>query len=353
MSIELSENENNNYGVIISDYRLYPLNVIEHKTVEIDETTKNGVKYIYNNLIKPLQTNINSQFQHLKTRETSSRKLRGDQVKSDMELFKKMQKSADKTKYNLYALRMNDFDELLKGLITPTIFFNKILKIEKYLYKLFKFLNHINEKGIYYYQSTIIYDGGYEKVITELRNINYKYLIIVSNNNYQYIDFDIDLKNFEIFKTKLKIFDIENITVCVLAKCASSDLRQSILNYKPILIKNKSIYHKLIDGLKHLLAEHEDFKQDKLLYKYIINLNFFKLLKQSLFSYDRKLYYIKKNGIYYDTDDDNTNEDEEEDEEEDVGNFLKQEHNNILSFTYNINTTLNLHQQEMFLNDNS
>jgi len=283
MSIELSENENNNYGVIISNYeRLY----IEDET---DEIIKHGVIYIYNNLIKPLQTNIKSQFQHLKARETTSRKLRGDQVKADIELFKKMQKTADKTKHNLYALRMNDFDDLLKGLIFPTQFFSKILKSKKYLYKLFEFLKHINDRGIYYYQSTIIYDG-YEKVITELRKINYKYLIIVSNNKYQYIDFDIDLNNFELFKNKLETLDLEDITTCVLAKSASSDLRQLIINYKPILIKNKSIYQKLINGFKHLLTKHEYFKQDKLLYKYIINLNFFDLLH--LCTFKMPIFYI-------------------------------------------------------------
>jgi len=71
-------------------------------------------------------------------------------------------------------------------------------------------------------------------------------------------------------------------------------------------------------------------------------------VKQSLFSYDRNLYYIKKDSIYYGDDDEQEEYNNEEDDEDDVDIFLKNRHNYILSFTYNIDTTLNLHQQEMF-----
>ena len=126
MAIELSEEELNNYGVIISHSDNY-----KYDELKIDETSKvtlKGVRYIYNNLIKPLQTNIISKFQYVTSREIVSKKIKKeDRLKSDTELFEKMIKRSDETKYNLYALRMNDFDELLKYLTrsNKSVFFIK------------------------------------------------------------------------------------------------------------------------------------------------------------------------------------------------------------------------------------
>jgi hypothetical protein len=52
MAIELSEEELNNYGVIISHSDNYKYH--ELKIDETSEITLKGVRYIYNNLIKPL-----------------------------------------------------------------------------------------------------------------------------------------------------------------------------------------------------------------------------------------------------------------------------------------------------------
>jgi hypothetical protein len=244
LSIKLSEEENNNYGVIISHSKTYPGSTFNPEDEYVkDEITKNGIQYIFNNLIEPLQTNMKSKFQYVKSRETLVKKSRGKQVKSDIELFKKMQKTSDKDKYNLYALKMNDFNELLRGLnnANKSSFFIKLLQQEKYLIKMFDFLKYINEKGIYYYQSTAFYKDRYKIIITELRKIYYKYFIIISDR-YYHIDFNEDLKDFETFQTKMKTINFENLRVCVLTKTAfsASSLRTAIINYKPILpIKNK------------------------------------------------------------------------------------------------------------------
>ena len=123
-----------------------------------------------------------------------------------------------------------------------------------------------------------------------------------------------------------------------------------------------------MNGLTEILSSTIYSKQNILLFNHIFNLDFFKLLNQSLFSYDNNLYYIKKNEYYYGSDtesDDETPElyiddearpndhDDDHDDDErrmvDVYKFLKKPHNTILSITYNIDTTLNVEKQEMFL----
>jgi hypothetical protein len=122
-----------------------------------------------------------------------------------------MIKTSDKTKYNLYALRMNDFDELLKYLTrsNKSVFFIKVLRSNKYLYKLFQYLRYINDKGIYYYQTTCFHKKtGKQLCITELRKISYKYLIIKSNDEYYNIDFDKNLIDFIELITSFVVFNV-------------------------------------------------------------------------------------------------------------------------------------------------
>jgi hypothetical protein len=343
-TFELSESELNNYGYIISYTNVD--NFFDEHYNKIDINC-DGIRYIFNNLIKPLQLSIEDPVQYFRNRETSSRKSKPINDK----IYDKMQIIGDDNtcdRYTLNAYRMNDFDIFLQNLNIIDIVYDFFIKIkhpdnEEYLIKMFYFLKYINNNGIYHYRCNVyqrnIVDTNQNKLhITELRNVIYKYLIIVGENLKCYsINFERDLINFETFKKQ--ILEIANLTdniyftKCYLKiihnesrTCNTGDIHYNIIRNNTIITSsNNADIRELIFRLNNLNLELNKNKYPALLNKYILDIDFISLLKQSIFSYDNKLYYVDN---YY------------------INGNLKK-----LLITYKIETTINLEDKKIFSNN--
>jgi hypothetical protein len=182
-------------------------------------------------LIEPLQPTKEFTIKQLKSRETLG----------------KTSERRNPLKYDLYALKMNDFDDLLNNpqhhinndndnddnddnddylleyRIDKSKLFSSLFHNDNKLRALFNLLKHIKNNGLYYYQSSQYINNNCAMLyINELRKVNYEYLIFRSNNgsgdNYHNILLTELLESFENFKERLRYVNLEGLTICSLAK---------------------------------------------------------------------------------------------------------------------------------------
>ena len=331
-SIELPIDELDNYGIIIS-------NSIPQTTdiqIKIDDIVKKGVEYIYSNLIEPLQE-INK---FITVKQLRKREILG-------------RTSSERSKpntYDLYALKMNDFDDLLNNPehhiidhdddddddnnIDKSKLLSSLFQNEDKLRALFNLLKHIKNNGLYYYQSSQYINDNYAMLyINELRKVNYEYLIFISNNNNNYYNISLTelLESFEIFKQKLRYVNLEDLTICSLAKERNVGAygKTKILNFSPIIKTDRPFIQRLIYAFMRspLLSNSSHYKKTELLNKIIYNIDLIELFQKIIFSVDKKnIYFIK----------------------DDVTEFLKTKKDKTLSITYDIRANLHLQQRQIF-----
>ena len=266
MSLSLLPEQKENYGVIIS-------NDYESNEDNIDPDIYVKVKYVYDHLIKPFQIDI-----------TSAK-------------FKKEKKI-------LHGIKITDFKDYISELFNSSDYPNKyfidktnefefLIDNENYLKKMFKLLKHINERGIYCYNSIITKD---QTCVVELRKVNYKYLHFNTNNeNFSdYINLDKDLKSFEKFKAKM---------LKIKQKC---DIKRNAISYMNLSPSNKlSKYYDIISirnpfNVNTNKTEYElflddvtNFKNtDYVLFNSIPTLDFVDFLLHLIVSHNNDLYYI-------------------------------------------------------------
>ena len=208
-TITLSKKELDNYGVIIS-HSIPNTDDDTDRQIKIDKIVENGVQYIHSNLIEPLQATKGFNITQLKSRETSGR----------------TSQRSKPSKYDLYASKMNDFDDLLRQSqrtersndINESLFIESLSKDKKKLEALFYLLKHITNDGLYYYKSqSFNNNGGAKLYINELRKINYEYLTIYQQNGRpDNILLSQLLENFETFKRILTSLDFVTIKYFIL-----------------------------------------------------------------------------------------------------------------------------------------
>jgi hypothetical protein len=332
-TVELSKDELDNYGVIIS--HSVP-DTYDDVQIKINEIVDNGVRYIHSNLIEPLQATKGFNIAKLKSRETStSRSLR-----------------TKLPKYNLYALKINDFDDLLKRAenhqendedfndlpeyhIDKSLFFINLLSPanNNKLEALYKLLKHIYENGLYYYQSNSYNNQNSAKLyINELRKVKYEYLILRSADGHYYINILLSelLVSFTEFKQRFSNLNFDDLKICSLAKQKYTAIyeRTDILNFNSIVKTDRPFVQELIYRfVGRFLSDAHDYKKRNLLNKHIFNIDLIELFQKAIFSVDKKnIYFIK----------------------DDVTEFLKTRDNKILSITYNLTTNVYLKEQQIF-----
>jgi hypothetical protein len=324
-TITLSKKELDNYGVIIS-HSIPNTDDDTDRQIKIDKIVENGVQYIHSNLIEPLQATKGFNITQLKSRETSGR----------------TSQRSKPSKYDLYASKMNDFDDLLKkaqstertNYINQSLFIELLSNDRKKLEALFYLLKHITNDGLYYYKSqSFNNNGGAKLYINELRKINYEYLTIYQQNGRpDNILLSQLLENFETFKRILTSLDFAIIKYCILSKSFKRlaefhDSDTFILNFKPITNTDKSFIEELIYRFTGPLFSSKTRRHGIVLNKVIDDLFLTDLLEKAIFSVD-------KNNIYY-IDRDNSE-------------FLKTNNDKILSITYNLTANLYLKEEQIF-----
>ena len=213
MSLELSLEQKENYGVIIS-------NDDELNDDDIESDVYAKVKYVYDHLIKPFQIDIVSRtpsFKEIMKREITSTKSRRNQSNNHNIFYNKIIKEKkEKQEYkSLHGIKMTDFKEYIQELNdnladAPDFYdrvkeFRILFKNKNYWIKMFQLLKHINERGIYCYNN-IITETEDQTCVVELRKVNYKYLHFNTTNRMlsDYINFDEDLQSFEKFEAKME-----------------------------------------------------------------------------------------------------------------------------------------------------
>jgi hypothetical protein len=332
-TVELTKDELDNYGVIISHSIPDTYHDVQ---IKIDKIVDNGVQYIHRNLIEPLQATKGFNIAKLKSRETSTKRSERTKV----------------PKHNLYALKMNDFDDLLKGAeyyqendeffddlseyhIDKSLFFVNLLSADNNnkLEALYKLLKHIYENGLYYYQSkTYDNQNGAKLYINELRKVNYEYLIVRSEDGdyYENIELSELLVSFTAFKQIFRNLNFEDLKICSLSKQRYTAIyeKTDILNFNSIVRTDRPFVQDLIYRfVGRFFSDAHDYKKLNLLNKHIFNIDLIELFQKAIFSIDKQnIYFIK----------------------DDVTEFLKYRNNKILSITYNLTTNVYLEEQKIF-----
>jgi hypothetical protein len=321
-TIELSKKELDNYGVIIS--HSIP-NTDDDRQIKIDKIVENGVQYIHRNLIEPLQGTKGFNISQLKSQETLGR--RSERSKP--------------SKYDLYGLKMNDFDDLLKHAqptgrsdVDESLFFATLSRDKKKIEALFHLLKHVTNDGLYYYQSQSFDNKDDAKLyINELRKINYEYLTIYQQNGPpDNLLLSEILENFETFKRRITNLDYETIKYVALTKsfkrsAVFHDADTYVLNFDPITNTYRPFVQELIYRFVGPLFSSKNRRHGVLLNKVIDDLFLIDLLQKAIFSVDKQnIYYINR----------------------DNADFLKNKKDKILSITYNLSANLYLQEEQIF-----